>query len=614
MATEQIILDIRAQVADAKKRISDLEKSTKQATTATTNLNKNFEKVGATAKKLAGIFLSMYAVKKIASFASEVLKLADIQEKAEAKLLTALKGREQIQQRLIRQAQQLQKITLFGDEQTIEAQAFLAAMGLTERAIRRLTPLVQDLATKMNSDLVSAADLIAKSVGSSTNALSRYGITIEGAVGSSDRLESAIEGLNKQVGGQAEAAAKVGIGAIQQFQNALGDLKEDIGKEHIPFLTALFKALSGQIGQPLTDFEKFMDLLGNMTKEELQKQLDSYENYWAIQNERFQDAYKNGTEEAQDFYSDLLNQAEAYIDAIKKEIESREEDLTIIPELDDRQKALLKKQQDEYEKGIETRIKSNDKFLLDVEETNAEIVKSDKDLSKERKKEAEALSDLLLEEEKERAAKEKEIERLKNLANLESAAYTLGMLSSMAKEGSETQKALAIADATISTYLSAQYAFESLAKIPVVGTILGIAAAAAAVVFGLQNVAKIAGVGFEEGGYTGPGYNFRDAKGRRIAGVVHEEEFVFNREKTKELRPLFEDIHSGRIDARGLAALTKRGVILPMVKNEFHSQILEREVGRIYQKMQEEKPQRYTEKHGNGLKRVIGNTTYMINQ
>jgi hypothetical protein len=185
---------------------------------------------GSAMGKLAPMIAGAFSVVAITRFVSASVKAYDIQIKAETKLLTALKGRQGAQQRLIEQAQTLQKTTLFGDEATIEAQAMLASLGLNESAIRKLIPLVQDLATKSNMGLVQAADLVAKSVGSSTNALSRYGIVIEGAVGSAERLESAVSSMNEQVGGQSEAAAKVGTGAITQLGNAYGDLQENIGK------------------------------------------------------------------------------------------------------------------------------------------------------------------------------------------------------------------------------------------------------------------------------------------------------------------------------------------------------------------------------------------------
>ena len=177
----------------------------------------------------------------LAAFAAASVKAFDTQAKAETKLLTALKGREDIQKRLIAQAKELQTKTLFGDEETIAAQAMLATMGLEEEAIMRLIPLVQDMATAKGMNLVQAADLVAKSVGSSTNALSRYGITITGAVGSQERLNTATEALNKAFGGQAEAVSKVGLGPLTQLKNILGDLSEDIGKIILPTLNDLAK-------------------------------------------------------------------------------------------------------------------------------------------------------------------------------------------------------------------------------------------------------------------------------------------------------------------------------------------------------------------------------------
>ena len=65
---------------------------------------------------------------------------------------------------------------------------------------------------------------------------------------------------------------------------------------------------------------------------------------------------------------------------------------------------------------------------------------------------------------------------------------------------------LAVASATISTYLSAQKAFESFASIPVVGVGLGIAAAGVAVAAGIANIDKILSVkvpGQNDGGAGG---------------------------------------------------------------------------------------------------------------
>ena len=204
---------------------------------------KGFKKTAASLKK-TGKALTMSLTAPLTAFAAASVKAFDTQAKAEAKLMTALKGNETAFKNLTTQAQELQKVTIFGDEETMAAQSMLASMGLEEEAIKRLTPLIQDMATAKGMNLSAAADLVAKSVGSSTNALSRYGIQIEGAVGSTERLDSAVTALKGQFEGQAEAAAKAGAGGLKQLQNRFGDLMEQIGAMLIPILNQLVDFIS----------------------------------------------------------------------------------------------------------------------------------------------------------------------------------------------------------------------------------------------------------------------------------------------------------------------------------------------------------------------------------
>lgn len=231
--------------ADTKKLRKDLGSARKQF--------KGFQnQLGSLKSALIGAF----AVVGIKNLASETIKLADIQAKAQASLLTALQGNVKAQQELIGQAKELQKTTLFGDEATIQAAAMLASMGLQKDEIKKLIPLVQDFATLQKLDLATAAGLVAKSVGSSTNALTRYGIQIQGAVGSSERLESAVKAMNEKVGGQAAAAAKVGAASFQQFANLLGDMKENIG---ILLITALNPMTQG-FGDVVASVSEFLEI------------------------------------------------------------------------------------------------------------------------------------------------------------------------------------------------------------------------------------------------------------------------------------------------------------------------------------------------------------------
>jgi hypothetical protein len=88
---------------------------------------------------------------------------------------------------------------------------------------------------------------------------------------------------------------------------------------------------------------------------------------------------------------------------------------------------------------------------------------------------------------------EKEKQAAKNAA-LQEGANVLNQASELLGKNTAEGKMLAVASATISTYLSAQKAFESFASIPVVGVGLGIAAAAVAVASGIASVNKILSV------------------------------------------------------------------------------------------------------------------------
>lgn len=97
------------------------------------------------------------------------------------------------------------------------------------------------------------------------------------------------------------------------------------------------------------------------------------------------------------------------------------------------------------------------------------------------------------------------------------------------------EQSLAIAQAVINgalavTKVTAQTGILSPFAIPlIVATTLG-------------QIALISSQKFAEGGYTGDG-SYRDETGQKVAGIVHEKEFVLDRDSTKKYRPLIEAIH-----------------------------------------------------------------------
>lgn len=266
MAVDKIIqeFEIRTQKAEAElkeldQRLGRIEKDGKQAGKATgeafakgskkaksslKGVQNQSNELQNTVKRLGQTIAAAFAVREIINFTKRSIELANVQQAAEAQLLTALRGRKDVQQALIAQAAGLQKITTFGDEQIIQAQSMIAAFVQEEDQIKELTRVSLDFAAAKGVDLKTASDLITKTFASSTNALSRYGLSVEGAAGSQERLESVTGALDKAFKGQAETLAQTGTGQMQQFQNAVGDLQEEFGKRLLPVLNRAAKSLT----------------------------------------------------------------------------------------------------------------------------------------------------------------------------------------------------------------------------------------------------------------------------------------------------------------------------------------------------------------------------------
>ena len=183
---------------------------------------------------------AFFAAKGLITGFKKVIELAGAQELAEKKLEASL---GKVSQALLDQASALQQVSMFGDEAIIEAQALIAAFVDDEEAIKKATKATLDLAAAKGMDLTAAADLVSKTLGSSTNAMSRYGIAVEGAVGSTERLDSLVGNVADKFGGQAKAQTETMAGAIKQLDMAMGDLGEDIGEVFIKPVTTAAKVL-----------------------------------------------------------------------------------------------------------------------------------------------------------------------------------------------------------------------------------------------------------------------------------------------------------------------------------------------------------------------------------
>lgn len=218
--------------------VSELNTSMRGAQAITSTAGSNMKTSLASVAKGIGLAtaaaaVSFAAVNRLMRGMENLAQQYKIQEQAEKRLANNLGF---VSKALVKQASDLQKVTRFGDEATLQAQSLIAGFIKEEDAILRLTPVIQDLAEAKGMDLASAADLVTKTIASGTNALSRYGIKISDTTDRSKRMEEVMAGIEKAYGGVARAVATTDTGKLDILNNQLSDIREELGKELVPIV------------------------------------------------------------------------------------------------------------------------------------------------------------------------------------------------------------------------------------------------------------------------------------------------------------------------------------------------------------------------------------------
>ena len=183
---------------------------------------------------------------------------------------------------------------------------------------------------------------------------------------------------------------------------------------------------------------------------------------------------------------------------------------------------------------------------------------------RERTQEMQGLADAWRKEEEERKKKEDKEKQFQALLmelqqqRVDALKDALEQAQSLFREHTIAFKALALAQAIISTYEGATKAIAKTEIFPFNFVLAGMIIAK-----GMAMVAKIAGVTFRRGGYTG------DGAPDEPAGVVHKGEFVLRREAVEQNRAWLEELNQ-----RG-------GVSLEKMVEERSRFVMRREVQRI---------------------------------
>lgn len=160
--------------------------------------------------------------------------LSSVQDKAEAGMTQAMRsmGRytDELHDRMLRIAYDIQGKTTFGDEAIIQGQKFLLTYkDITDDVLPRAAAAMADLAALMGGDTTQAANMLGKASMGMTGELRRVGITVDEDTYKTKGFLGVLAEIEQQVRGQAQAIRRTKAGELDYFGNVVGDVQEKIG-------------------------------------------------------------------------------------------------------------------------------------------------------------------------------------------------------------------------------------------------------------------------------------------------------------------------------------------------------------------------------------------------
>lgn len=141
------------------------------------------------------------------------------------------------------QANALEGLTGADDAAIMRGMAMMQGQMGQLAITKDLTAAVVDLSAGLGIDLESAFSLVAKTVGTNTNALARNGIEIDTNASKQEKIAAVIEQVNGLYGGQAAASVK-GLGSTKLLSAAFEDLQKALGERFAPVVVSVTQGLT----------------------------------------------------------------------------------------------------------------------------------------------------------------------------------------------------------------------------------------------------------------------------------------------------------------------------------------------------------------------------------
>lgn len=209
----------------------------------------------------AGVTAAILAAKKYIETLKEADAAYKVQEKAEKALQKAAENNPYINgegvKRLKDYASELQSVSNYGDEATIDVMAQLASTGRSEAEIMKIIGAAADYAAATHTDLASAAQTLNATYSGMSGTLGRQIDGIKDLTAEQLKNGDAIDLVAKKYKGFAAEAQD----SSTQAKNAYGDFMESVGKTAHPFFEFLNENAKSFWKSMTEQMNKFNDAL-----------------------------------------------------------------------------------------------------------------------------------------------------------------------------------------------------------------------------------------------------------------------------------------------------------------------------------------------------------------
>jgi hypothetical protein len=245
MIAEELRVLVRAETQEAVRNLNRVEGSTNKADAG---FKKIIKTLGAKAAALAAAAISIRAVNRLAQ---ESIQLARTQIQAETRLAAAIDANANSVQGALAGyrefSSEIQSLTVVGDEAVLEMLAMAESFGLSGEEAENATQAALGLSQAFGINASTALRAYANAQQGNTEQLQRYIPAVREAANQTDAMTII---NNAAAGGfeQMQAVAETSFGAMEQYSNAVGDLKEELGIAIVdamePFARSLTNTLS----------------------------------------------------------------------------------------------------------------------------------------------------------------------------------------------------------------------------------------------------------------------------------------------------------------------------------------------------------------------------------